>query len=952
MSESHLSRSARALSALQPLVKGKVRANAVSRSAYASDASMYQIQPIAVVEPLDRDDAIAAVKCCAENDWPILPRGGGTSLVGQTVGEAVVIDLSTYCHRILELNVDEAWVRVEPGITRATLNRALAPHLLHFAPDPATSNRANIGGMIGTNAAGMRSIQYGMTIDHVLEIDLLLATGEVVRLTDAGQMTDGTARSLCERMDVLLDTYADEIRQRFPDVSRHVGGYPLDKLLADSNRNLAKLAVGAEGTLGVVLSAKLNLEPVPQYSGLCLSHFTSLRAALEAVPELLKQGPSAVELLDGIILKQAREHPLTKHTCRMIEQQPEALFVIEVRDSDEEVVSEQLSALASMLSATNGCYAAPLFDEPAAVSEIWLMRESALGLMSTVPGARKPIPYIEDAAVPVEHLADYVDDVLAICRQHEQPVSMFAHAGAGLLHIRPMHDLRDKADVAQMKQIQDAVFERVRHYGGAWSGEHGDGIIRGGHNRAYFGEVVYPLFREVKQLFDPAHLMNPGKIVDVPSRDQHLRVDPRAQPLSVETGFRWKNPNGWLGATEQCTGIGACRKIKSGLMCPSYMATRDELHSTRGRANVLRAVLSGELGPDGLSDQEVQDVFDLCLACKGCTTECPNKVDVGKMKAELLYQHYQKHRRPVRSRLFAAPGRVGRWSAGVAAPLLNACLRNRAVRLILDRLLGISRERVLPAFTSRPLSRRIDPLTDQATVLLFNDIYSEYHQPAIGEAAIALLQAAGHRVALSKPLDSQRAAISQGMLDVARHGAAKLYRELMPHVAVGRRILVIEPSCYSALTQDLLELVEDKATAQQVADHVISVEAFLAKDAGVGKLLKSLSPSVSEVFLHVHCHQQAIDQGRAMCALLELIPGLRVRLSQAGCCGMAGAFGYEKEHYDLSVQIAEDRLLPALRELEPDVPVLVTGFSCRCQIADLSGRQVQHPLEWIHKLMS
>lgn len=950
------------LSKLRAAVRGAVRADEVTRAAYATDASIYQFRPIAVIEPLDREDVLSAIRICATHQVPIRPRGGGTSLVGQPLGDGVVIDASRHCTRLIELNETERWARVQPGLVRDELNRQLKPHGLHFAPDPATTSRANIGGMIANNSSGMRSLVYGMTIDHVLSVDLALATGEAITL---GPMTeaemnepDGTPQARLGRgLRTIIEREREEILARFPKVKRRSGGYPLDAFTGPFPWNLAKLVAGSEGTLGFILEAKINLEPLPRYSALCLPHFEKLGDALRVIERVVALGPSAVELLDAVIIRQAREHPMTRPTCAIIQGDPAAMLVVEVRGDDQEEVMTRIVSIQSVLCSVGHAYHAPIMQESSEIQAVWLMRESALGLMSTVKGDKRPIPYIEDAAVPLAVLPEYVEGVLAICARYGQPVSLFAHAGAGLLHIRPLHDLRVRKDVDQMLQIQDEVFELVVKHGGSWSGEHGDGIIRGGHNRRFFGERLYSAFKEVKTLFDPKGLMNPGKVLDPPPRDQNLRVTPGPDaPAPVVTGYRWKEEGGLFTATTRCTGVGACRQIKSGLMCPSYMATRDEVHSTRGRATVLRQALSGQLGADALSRDDVMAIFDLCISCKGCKSECPNKVDVGKMKAELQYQYYQHHRRPLRSHFFAHAGTLGVLQSGALADLANAVLKNRLVRKLLDKGLGIDERRPLPFYAKQRLSRwfaaRPIPTNTGPRVALFNDIHIEYHEPHLGQAAVRILEQAGYQVLLTDPCDSQRASLSHGFLDQAKRGGLKMLRHLEALLDSDIPLLVIEPSSATALLDDLSDLVEDAALAQRVAAKTVLIDQFIIDEIRAGRgQWPPLRAEGRTLFFHPHCHQRSMDGGRSTRALLGKIEGAKIEFSNAGCCGMAGSFGYEKEHYDLSVQIAEDRLLPALRVATPDTVILTTGFSCRHQIKDLAGRNALHPIQLIDQLM-
>lgn len=949
--------SAAALAELRSIVRGTVRADAVTREAYATDASIYHIRPAAVVEPLDREDLLTAIQWCYRNGHPIVPRGGGTSLVGQCVNTGVVIDTSRHLNRIIAVNPDERWVDVEPGLIRDELNRALAAHVLHFAPDPATTSRATIGGMISNNSAGMRSIKYGMTIDHLLQVELALADGEVITLgqeSDPALNRSPRSQSIQAELTALMERHQTEILERFPKVGRRAGGYPLDAFTGPRPWNLAKLIAGSEGTLGMIVSARLHLEPVPAFQGLCLAHFTSMDTCLRSVQGIVERGASAVELLDGVILRQAREHPLTRQTCAMIEAEPEAILVIECRTDNEQTLEQQLASIHEHLHGGEKAYAVRRMQTEADIAAVWLMRESALGLMTTVTGTRKPIPYIEDAAVPLEVLPDYVADVQQVCAGYNQPVSLFAHAGAGLLHIRPLHDLRSPQDRDQLKAIQDRAFELVVQYGGSWSGEHGDGIVRAAYNQQFFGTTLFNAFREVKHLFDPDHRMNPGKIIDTPDRMDHLRVDAGRTPLPVETAFRWQVEGGWLRATEQCTGIGACRKLNSGVMCPSYMALRDELHSTRGRANILRAALSGELPSDAWQSDAVRDALDLCLSCKGCYSECPNRVDVGKMKSEWLHQYHKKHTRPQRHQLFANLSIWGRCLSGPQAGSINWLLQRPFIKRHLQPRFGLAGERTLPSFTSQRFTtwfrrhRRRAPIQAGRPVMLFTDLYTEFHEPQIGQAAVRTLEALGYAVSITPVLDSQRAALSLGLLDQAKRRGGRVLEQLRSAADQGHPIVVLEPSCATALRQDLLDLVDDADLARNISAHTFFWDEFLWSEFSGGHISWPEGTRAANAgFLHLHCHQHALDNGHSTSALLRSLPEADIQMSQAGCCGMAGAFGYEREHYQLSVQIAEDRLLPALKEVPTTTVIIAPGFSCRHQIQDLTGRSALHSAEFL-----
>lgn len=948
---------------------GMYASDTLTRGLYATDASMYQISPLAVVVPVDREEALKVVRQCATQGLPLLARGGGTSLTGQSIGEAVILDTSKHLTRVLELNLEEGWVRVEPGVVCGALNSVLKPHGVHFAPDPATENRASIGGMIANNSSGMRSVRYGMTIDHVLGIDLVLATGEILHLSplDAEQLAAKCSlsnregdiyRGICN----LMEQNADEIRLRYPKVIRRSGGYALDALVDSTPWNLAKLICGSEGTLGVILEAKLRLTPLPRHSAVCLAHFDTLDTCLRASASIVAQGPSAVELIDGVILRQARAHPLTRDTCALIQGEPAAILVIEVQGDDSVGVAKHIQSIADELV---GCaYAAPTMTEARAIQSVWQLRTSALGLMTTIKGVKKPVPYIEDAAIPTEHLADYVAEVLSVCKKYNQQVSMFGHASVGLMHIRPLHDLHQQPDIESMKQIQEEVFPLVLKYRGSWSGEHGDGIVRGGFNRRFFGDQLYNAFREVKRLFDPEGRMNPGKVIETPPVDSHLRFGQYYQPVASVSLFHFRAQGGMLAAAEQCTGVGACRKNQSGVMCPSYVATRDEMHSTRGRANALRLALTGQLGSEALSSDELKSVMDLCLSCKGCKGECPNGVDMSHLKAEVLHQHQKRHGVTLRAHFFANQASLSRLASGSQAALVNALLNNPGMRHLMKIVLGIDPKRPLPIFAKQTLSRwfRERPsrrggatLRKGRNVVLFNDTYTEYYLPEVGRAAIEILESAGYQVKLATVGDSQRSAISQGLLDRAKRNGTRLFRQLDALLEDGSPLLVCEPSCASALADDLPDLVDDVELAKRIAGKVKMLDHFLELELEAGHcefVWKAPLDNVPRQFLvHSHCHQKTLDGGRWTHRLLGRIPGAVVNDTGAGCCGMAGAFGYEAEHAELSRKIAAQRLLPSLEKTDSDTRIVSNGFSCRHQISDMSGRKSLHIAEVVRAFL-
>ena len=953
-------------------VRGRVLTDATSRGLYATDASIYQMMPLAVVQPLDRADAVAAVRTAITEGAAILPRGGGTSLAGQTIGHAVVLDLTPNMNRVLEVNPEQRWARVEPGVVLDELNARLEPEGLFFAPDPASGNRAAIGGMIATNAAGMRSIRYGMTIDHVLELDVILASGEVLTF---GPLDEGAYARKCQKKDregelyrrfrKLIQANRRVIRERYPKVRRRSGGYPLDAFADPLPWNMARLFAGAEGTLGLVLEARLNLEPRPTARGLCLAHFTELPEALRAVEPIVRYGPSCVELLDGRILTTARQHSMTRDCGDLIDGRPGAMLVIEADGTSSDQVRERLQAIAAGLREHNLGYACPTILDPDRQARVWLMRKNGIGLMEEPQGERMPTPVIEDAAVPLDRLPEYVEKVITTCRAHGQEVSVYGHAGVGLVHARPLLDLHRAGDVRTMRRIADEVFEVVRTLGGAWSGEHGDGIVRGAYNERFFGKTLYRAFHELKRMFDPPGLMNPGKIVNAPPMTENLRYGPGYRMQVIPTMFHYRAEGGFRQAVEACTGVGVCRKTLEDTMCPSYIATRDEEHSTRGRANALRLAMTGQLGSDALTRTRLQQVFDLCLSCKACKNECPNAVDMTRLKAEVLHQYHLRHGMSWRERIIRDLPLSAHLASGMLAPAANLTLSLAVVRWALDRFLGIDRRRKLPGyarrrltawFEDRPPRQPTDTPHSPPKVALFNDTYMQHYEPSVGQAAVEVLEAAGYQVELVTAGCCQRPALSKGFLDVAKRRGTRTMENLDDVARRGLPIVVCEPSCAAALTDDLPDLIDDADLGRRVAAAVLPIDLFLERELAAGRCRLPLRTPETErpplYLVHGHCHQKALHGNEAMVALLRRIPGARVKQIDSGCCGMAGSFGYEKEHYDLSMKVGEDRLFPALRSSEPGTCVVACGFSCRHQIRDGVNLEARHVIEYLREAMA
>ncbi|MEM7354023.1 MAG: FAD-linked oxidase C-terminal domain-containing protein [Acidobacteriota bacterium] len=945
---------------LRHAIRGDVFFDDVTRGIYATDASNYQIQPVAVVVPRDRDDVKAAVEIAARHEVSILPRGGGTSLAGQTVGASLVLDFSKHMNRILKLDVEGRWVRVEPGLVRDELNAAVAEHGLHFAPDPATASRANVGGMIGNNSSGTKSILFGKTVDHVLALEVLLADGSVIELgemdpTGAAAPSEGDRREeIVHGLRRLVEANRDEIAARYPKVMRRVGGYPLDELLEGEGWNPAKILVGSEGTLGLTLAATLRLQPLPAHTSVCVAHFSDVLEAIRAVEHILPFTPSAVEILDHTILELARKNLKTAPLCDFLEGDPGAVLIVEFYGETAEDVEARPCAMQEALAAQDLGFAYPLFLDAGGQAKVWTVRKNGLGLMLGMKGDRKPLPFIEDAAIPIADLPEYVDRVLAICREVEVEVAMYAHASVGVIHLRPILDLRQQGDIDKMQQIAERTFQLVQHYGGAWSGEHGDGLVRSPFNARFFGPQIYRALQEVKALFDPQGLMNPGKIVEAPPMDHNLRFGAGYQAPPEPTLYQYRADGSFQAAVEMCSGVGQCRKTLGGTMCPSYIATRDEEHSTRGRANALRLAMSGQLGTAGLTNPRLQEVLELCLSCKACKAECPSNVDMAKLKSEVMQQQFDRHGVTLRDRLVRRSAEAASTLGGGWAPLWNALQRSRPVRRLLQATAGIHAARTLPTYAREPLASQLARRNrtgggDRPKVALFADTYINHHEPHIGLAAVELLESCGYEVELAEVGCCQRPRLSHGFLRAAQRDGEATLRGLDEFVRRGVPVVVCEPSCASALTDDLPDLMDDAELAERVGAGVSMIDVFLDRERAEGRLEGRFvgRQGTEKILIHGHCHQKALFGTAAMQRLMGEVPGLEVTEVDSGCCGMAGAFGYEREHYELSRRIGEDRLFPAIRQLEGEGEIVACGFSCRHQIEHFTGRRARHWVETV-----
>lgn len=947
--------------ALRDAVDGEVRFDALTRRIYATDASIYAIDPIGVVCPRSADDVVAVVAIAARYGVPVLPRGAGTSLAGQTVGHAVVLDFSRHMHALVGLDPEARTATVQPGLVQDELNIAAGRHGLLFAPDTSTANRATLGGMIGNNSCGSRSARYGMTIDHVVSLDVVLS--DAGRATLSAVTPDESARRargdtlearLYREVPSLVGRRAEAIRTGFPPYWRRSGGYRLERLLPEAGPlDLSRVVVGSEGTLAIVTEATVNLVPAPRAAAALAGHFESVAAALASLDDALDHQAAAIELVDRTILDLARVSPAHRHLVSVLSGDPGALLWVEFHGDTPDEAAAAAARLEQAWQRHRHGYAIVRATTPSELKRFRELRKAGLGLLSAAgQGNERSIAFVEDTAVDPRRLAAYTDRFARLLERHGLRAGFYGHASAGCLHIRPFMDLGRPGEVARMRAVAGEVAALVSEFGGMNSSEHGDGLVRAEFSRRLFGDELYEAMRELKRAFDPSNRLNPGKKVDAPAMTEHLREPALPRSLPLATVFPFAFADGMRGAANRCVRVGACRKsaASGGTMCPSYMATRDERHSTRGRANALVAALSSPDPRAALGDAALMDVLDLCLECKACKSECPMSVDMATLKAEALYQRHAAHGTPIAARLFGHARAVNRAGSAMAAAA-NAAGRSARLRAALERLTGIDRRRPLPVFARESLGawfRRRPagtPNGRRGDVVFFADSFTSYTEPGIGRAAIELLERAGFRVELVDDVCCGRSLISRGLLDQARARHRALLDRLAPFARRGTPIVGVEPSCVFTLRDELVALARGDERAAAVAGRARLVEDLLVEaiDEGALALAPPGAAPTRSVLLHPHCHQKAAGAVAATVRLLERIPGARVGVLDAGCCGMAGSFGFEQRHYNLSMAIGEQRLFPAVRGA-PDAIVAATGLSCRQQIAHGTGRVAEHPI--------
>lgn len=944
-------------------LEGDVLDDLTSRMLYATDASLYQILPLAVVRPRNIADCKTLITLAREYRIPLIPRAAGTSLAGQVVGEGLVVDTSRYLNRIMHIDVTEQTVTVEAGVVLSQLNAYVRPHGLMFAPDPSTSNRCTVSGVIGNNAWGAHALKYGTTRDNVLSADLMLANGDLLTMgplsrhqLDGKMASADSEGNLYREIIGIIGPAIKNILLRYParsSVPCNTGYAVRD--LAESQYwqttglpfSLLPLLCGSEGTLGLITTATLRLVPIPRYRAVICLHAAHLAEALAAVPQVVAAGAAAVELLDNHILHLAQQNLLQKKHRHWLEGNPAAVLLIEFCGDDEAQVHHSIQQTRSELIKHNLGYAWPVFDGPL-LEEAWDLRRAGLGLLMGSRAPAKPFTFIEDSAVPIDRLGRFVAEVQALMAQHNVECVYYGSVGMGLIHLRPLLDLNLPAHRNLLPVIADSIAALLGTHNGCMSAKHGDGRVRSGYIPALLGEEIYRVITDIKNLFDPQGLFNPHKIVaPKPLTEQWRAVVRSADETMSHKGFKW-NGESLAEAAGHCQGAGACRKgAGEGVMCPSYMATGEEKHTTRGRANVYRQVLQHKGLNNGLIDQSLHEVLDLCLSCKGCKAECPANVDMAKLKAEHLHHYYKHYGVPVRARFltrFAELARLGSHFPKIANRLTAARW--------FKNVLNLHENRTLPQLAGESLHawyKKQPSINGQKLAVIYTDAFTTYYEVNIGIAAISILQRLGYEVKLSPCFGSLRTAISQGRLDIARRRLQKISEWLTPYAKAGTPIIGLEPSEVLTFRDEASSLAEGDKLRERVtviAKQAMLFEEFLLHDPDITTKLRR-PPQFKEIWLHGHCHQKVLCDVDAITVGLQNIFSCKVKNMSTGCCGMAGAFGYEKEHYATSMAIGNLVLLPALLNSPMDIAIIAVGTSCREQIRHGAGKKAFHPAELI-----
>ncbi|MFO7853012.1 MAG: FAD-binding and (Fe-S)-binding domain-containing protein [Bacteroidota bacterium] len=970
----------KSLDKLADSLKGRLKYDSITRAIYSTDASMYREEPMAVAWPVDEEDLQLLIEYARNNESSLIMRGAGTSLAGQVVGPGIVVDISRHMNNVLEINTEEKWIRVQPGVNLEEMNKLLAGHGLFFGPETSTANRCTIGGMLGNNACGLHSLRYGSTREHTLEVKAILSDGskavfgplfvdEFNKKCGQNNLEGKIYRSFKE---ILSDPEtANEIISEYPDpsVPRRNTGYALDLLLQtavfnDKNStdiNLSHIIAGSEGTLAVISEIKLNLVPLPPPEKvLCCVHLIERNHAYPANLIALKYDPDAVEMMDDKILKLTGDNIEQRKNRFFLQGKPGAILIVEFARHSREEIKEICDSMEQAMKKEGYGYAFPRIWN-SDIDKVWNLRKAGVGVLSNMKGDAKPVSLLEDTAVSVNVLPEYMHEFDKMLAKYNKECVYHAHIGTGELHLRPVLNLKKARDVELFQTLGMETARLVKKYKGSLSGEHGDGRLRGEFIPMMYGDRIYNILREVKYTWDPEGILNPGKIVDTPPMNSSLRYTPGQEVRQMETYFSFEDTGGYIRAAEKCNGSGDCRKteIIGGTMCPSYMATRDEMHTTRARANVLREFLNKDVD-NGWDHPEIYEILDLCLSCKGCKSECPSNVDMAKLKAEFMQKWYDRHGIPLRTRLIAYISTLN--SLGSSFPAFyNFFLKNRLFSNFIKRIIGFARQRSIPVIYRTTLRKwvrknlpHLNPAKPLKKVFIFADEFTNYNDTIIGIQSIKLLTALGYSVSIPEHNLSGRTFLSKGLVRKARKIATDNVVKLADLISPDSPLLGIEPSAILGFRDEFPELVSQKyrSKAKSLSANALLIDEFISREYKNGNIKSSLfTDKYRKILLHGHCQQKAVASTESTKETLSIPVNYSVEEIPSGCCGMAGSFGYEKEHFDISMKVGELVLFPAVRNSKEDVLIAAAGTSCRHQILDGTGRRARHPVQILYEAL-
>jgi FAD/FMN-containing dehydrogenase/Fe-S oxidoreductase len=937
-------------------IEGEIHFDSLHKKIYSVDASIYEIEPLGIVIPKNKHALRKALQIASENNVPIIARGAATGIAGGCIGKGLIIDTSKYLNKILKVDLDREIALCEPGVVQDQLNIALRKSGYRLGPDTSTGNRATLGGMLGNNAAGAHSLRYGSMSDHVEAVDFLLSGGEMLRCSASLTLEQWHAKLLQNNregqiyraLQAIHKKYHKSIASQFPRLPRCSSGYDLKSLTSENPPNICRLITGSEGTLGIAAEITVKICRTLKVLGLCILSLPNMIEGLASIPEILTYSPLSLEMIDRSIFRLGRLAPSVSDKLEWLEGDPEALFIVEFEGDSSRDVAQKIALFSREMEMRKIGFSQKTVVDPTVMSHVWEVRKSGLGLLLSQRSYRRAIAFLEDIAVPPDQLASFIQSYKnLLAKAGFDHVGIYGHAGAGCMHIRPYVDLRNAEQTRKIEPLMRETAELILAHKGVLSGEHGDGLARSWLNKKMFGDELYNAFQEIKYAFDPHNQMNPGKIVHGPPIDENWRLSPDTPIKKINTFLDFSAEGGIELAADLCNGNGSCRKAE-GVMCPSFQATGDEFDSTRARAQALRSLIHDRLPMEQFASHEIRHVLDLCLECKGCKSECPSEVDMAKMKAEFLYHYHTVHGTSLRDRLFSSMGRINQMGSLFPA-LYNLLLQSHLSKFLLQRL-GIARERKLPSLAQERLSSwsvRTQPirLESEQQVVLLSDTFSEFHQPHIGQAAVKVLEALGYQVLIPRWYCCGRPAFSKGLLMQAQQMAQRLITHLAPYAEKNLPIIGLEPSCLLMITEDYKGLLPNHSAYKKVAACSILFDAFIEKH--LDRLSVRMKNSEEHLLLqvHGHCHQKALVGMQATLNILRSLPNSSLEMIASGCCGMAGSFGYEEEHYALSQKIGELHLFPALEKNTPETCVIADGFSCRGQILQGTQRTALHLAE-------